>query len=69
MTADDGAIGLRERKKQTRVALSQATIRLTLERGRADVTVEHWLRTDPTGSVVPFLREAFDRITAGLPVP
>jgi AcrR family transcriptional regulator len=31
--------------------------------------VEHWLRTDPTGSVVPFLRDVFEQITAGLPVP
>lgn len=40
MTGDE-ASGLRERKKrQTRLALSQATIRLCLERGWADVTIE-----------------------------
>ncbi|MEV0086374.1 TetR family transcriptional regulator [Saccharopolyspora sp. NPDC050642] len=42
MTAeDDTRIGLRERKKrQTRLALSRAAIRLTVERGWQDVTVD-----------------------------
>ncbi|MEU8267533.1 TetR family transcriptional regulator [Sphaerisporangium sp. NPDC049002] len=42
MTAGDNAgTGLRERKKrETRVALSQATIRLCVERGWGDVTIE-----------------------------
>ncbi|MGP4016125.1 acyl-CoA-like ligand-binding transcription factor [Saccharopolyspora sp. 5N708] len=33
------------------------------------VAVAHWMRGDSPGSVVPLLREAFDQIEAGLPVP
>jgi hypothetical protein len=33
------------------------------------VAVRHWLRADPPGSVVPLLREVFDQISAGLPIP
>jgi AcrR family transcriptional regulator len=33
------------------------------------VCVEHWLRTEPPGSVADLLREAFTRLAAGLPLP
>jgi hypothetical protein len=31
--------------------------------------VGHWLRSDPDGPVLPLLRDALDRIRAGLPSP
>lgn len=31
--------------------------------------VGHWLRNDPDGPVVPLVRDALDRIRAGLPAP
>jgi AcrR family transcriptional regulator len=31
--------------------------------------VGHWLRNEPAGPVVPLLREALDRVRAGLPAP
>lgn len=31
--------------------------------------VGHWMRTGPVGPVDPVLRDAFDRVKAGLPVP
>lgn len=41
MTTEDEADGLRERKKRaTRLALSEATVRLIIERGWANVTIE-----------------------------
>ncbi|MFF1836457.1 TetR family transcriptional regulator [Streptomyces sp. NPDC058231] len=33
------------------------------------VAVEHSLRTEPAAPLVPVLREIFDRIAAGLPIP
>jgi hypothetical protein len=31
------------------------------------VVVERWLRDGPSGSIVPFIRKAFDLVAAGLP--